>query len=80
MRDFFAAFMRAWDAARTPKQKMLAIDDVIHRWHWENTLDERGGVGRPGGVNLLEGSRRQVIAFLDRLSGANNDRWRAQRP
>jgi hypothetical protein len=76
MHEFFDAFMSAWDRARTPQQKMLAIDEVIHRWHWENVLAERGGVGRPGGVNLIEGSRKQVIAFLDRLGvGAAHDRW-----
>lgn len=80
MRPFFERFVRDWASARTPKQKMLAIDAVIHRWHWENVKAERGGVGRPGGVNLIEGSRRQVIALLDDLSsGPNHDGWRALR-
>lgn len=76
MRPFFEQFITRWDAARTPKQKLLAIDDLIHRWHYEHVIAERGGVGRPGGVNLIEGSRKQVIAFLERLSaGPNKDRW-----
>ena len=80
---FFEEFIAAWDGASDPRAKMLAIDRVIHRWHWENA-DERpidGAVGRPTGVNLIEGSRKQVIAFLDRLSaGENHESWKALRP
>jgi hypothetical protein len=76
MRDFFETFVSRWESARSAKEKMLAVDDVIHRWHWENRLAERGAVGRPGGVNLIEGSRKQVLAFLDRLSaGPSHERW-----
>jgi hypothetical protein len=76
VRDFLEEFVREWDRARSPKAKMLAIDRVIHKWHWENVLAERGAVGRPGGVNLIEGNRKQVLAFLDQLSaGPNHDRW-----
>jgi hypothetical protein len=73
----FEEFIAAWDRARTLKEKMLAIDRVIHMWHWENRDEKPGAIGRPTGVNLIEGSRKQVIAFLDRLSGtgANKDRW-----
>lgn len=78
LRPFLAEFVSAWDRARTAREKMLAIDEVIHRWHWENVHD---AVGRPGGVNLIEGSRKQVIAFLDRLGvGATHDRWEALKP
>ena len=60
---------------------MFAINDVIHRWHHETKLADRGGVGRPVGVNLIEGSRKQVIAFLDRLTeGPDHDRWVALKP
>lgn len=80
MRPFFEDFIASWRRARTYREKMLAINDVIHRWHWENVRAERGGVGRPGGVNLIEGSRRQVIEFLDRLtSGPDHDRWAGHR-
>jgi hypothetical protein len=75
---FVVQFIADWERARTYKQKMLAIDGVIHRWHHETKLAERGAVGRPVGVNLIEGSRKQVIAFLDALTaGENHDRWAA---
>jgi hypothetical protein len=75
---FVVQFIAEWERARTYRQKMLAIDGVIHRWHHETKLAEKGAVGRPVGVNLIEGSRKQVIAFLDRLTeGENHDRWAA---
>lgn len=67
--DIFEEYVRSWEAARTEREKVLAIDRVIHQWHWATTA--RGaslGLGRPTGVNLIEGNRRDVIAFLDRLS------------
>jgi hypothetical protein len=73
---FIVQFVDEWTRARGYRQKMLAIDGVIHRWHHETKLAEKGAVGRPVGVNLIEGSRKQVIEFLDRLSeGPNHDRW-----
>lgn len=73
---FMEQFVAEWDGARSPKQKMLAIDAVVHRWHHESKTNK--SVGRPVGVNLIEGSRKQVIAFLDGLSsGEHHDRWSA---
>ncbi len=48
---------------------MLLIDQLIHRWHWETQRERPGfGLGRPTGVNLIEGNRKQVIDFLDKLT------------
>jgi hypothetical protein len=78
---FMKIFVRSWMAARSAREKMIAINDVIHRWHHETKLAEKGAVGRPVGVNLIEGSRKQVIAFLDRLTdGADHERWVALKP
>lgn len=60
--DAFQDFMAGWARARTPQAKMLLIDRLIHVWHWENRSDHQ--LGRPAGVNLIEGSRKQVLAFL----------------
>ncbi len=64
-------YLSDWEGAKTPRQKMLAIDRVLHRWH-NDTKEKRPryGIGRPSGVNLLEGSRRQAIAFLDGLTAS----------
>jgi hypothetical protein len=69
-------FIASWRRARNAREKMLAIDRAIHRWHREEGAEDARGIGRPLGVNLIEGSRKQVIAFLDRLSsGPTHDRW-----
>ena len=79
-RHIFEEFIASWDRAREPRSKMLAIDRVIHQWHWANRDEKPGVIGRPTGVNLIEGSRKQVIEFLDRLSsGPIHDAWATKR-
>lgn len=84
--DIFEGYVKEWEAAATERDKILAIDRVIHKWHWE-TREERPsfGLGRPTGVNLIEGNRKDVVAFLDNLSygasspeetTATRDAWR----
>jgi hypothetical protein len=64
--DAFEHFVRDWPRAESPQRKMLLIDQLIHRWHWQARADR--ALGRPAGVNLIEGSRAQVLALLDELS------------
>jgi hypothetical protein len=74
--DLHEEFIASWGRARSAREKMLAIDRIIHRWHREEGSDDPRGVGRPLGVNLIEGNRKQVIGFLERLSaGEQHDRW-----
>src|SRR4051794_20179480 len=41
----------------------------IHRWHWEAARQRpKFGLGRPTGLNLIEGNKQQVLALLDRLT------------
>src|SRR5579872_244350 len=68
--DAVERFVAAWKRASTAREKMLAVDMVIHSWHWEARQDHQ--LGRPVGVNLIEGSRKQVLAFLDELSGGTD--------
>jgi len=44
---------------------MLAIDQLIHAFHWDFKLHLPN---RPAANNLIEGSLEQVIDLLDRLS------------
>ena len=68
-RDYFAEFVEKWDRARTPRERLLLIDRLIHMWHWEEAnKPPKFGLGRPPGVNLIEGNRKDVIAFLDGLT------------
>ena len=65
---FIAEFVQAWPATRTPRERLLLIDRLIHLWHWEEVRSQAFGLGRPTGLNLIEGNRRQVVEFLDTLS------------
>jgi len=64
---FIAEYLRAWPPARTPREKLLLIDRLIHCWHREELRAEHG-IGRPTGMNFIEGSRASVIALLDGLT------------
>ncbi len=78
--DIFEAYHKAFPRASTPNAKMLLIDQLIHAFHIGQTE-----LGRPVGANLIEGSMKNVIHFLDRLSygpesatgiGNSRDTWR----
>lgn len=60
----FRAFIDRWPAARSPRDKMLAIDALIHAVHGEF----RGGPGRPAACNLIEGTAKELVRFLDELA------------
>ena len=64
---YLLAFVRAYEGARTPKQKIAAIDRVIHEFHY-NTVESRRQPTRAACVNLIEGRLRDVVAFLNELS------------
>ncbi len=68
-REMFEDFIKRWEYARIPGEKMLLIDQVIHRWHWETRAPRPTfGLGRPTGLNLIEGNKQQVLALLDSLT------------
>jgi hypothetical protein len=60
----FREFTRAWSTARTPRAKMLIIDTLLHACHG----DARVRFTRPAAVNVIEGTARTVLAFLDELA------------
>ncbi len=61
----FRTFIETFPVARTPQEKMLAIDRLIHGFHYFLKTDQPT---RPVAVNLIEGRLRQVVAFLDELT------------
>jgi hypothetical protein len=61
---FFLTYMDEFRGAKGPGEKMLAIDRVIHALH--ESLDQLWTT--PASVNLIEGTRDQVIEFLDALA------------
>lgn len=83
---FFTDYIEKWDISETMQERWRLIDRLIHLWHWETQL-EGHVLGRPTGVNLIEGSRKDVIAFLDSLTygdhaspetQANRAAWRTR--
>ncbi len=41
--DAFARFIERWPKSRTPQEKMLLIDWLIHLWHWQAREDHQLG-------------------------------------
>ena len=65
----FREFVQNWDGAQTSRERLLLIDRLIHLWHWQEAeVKPKFGYGRPTGVNLIEGNRKEVIAFLESLT------------
>jgi hypothetical protein len=58
----FAQYPRRLEAARTPREEMLAVDWLIQQIH-----SLKMPRGRPVAVNLIEGTEAKVMAFLDEL-------------
>ena len=62
--EFFLEFMREYPKCRTPQEKMLYIDRLVHAVHESTnhlwTL--------PAAVNLIEGKMEAVVAFMDELA------------
>ena len=67
--EAFRTFLAAFDWARSAREKLHAIDRLIHAFHYNLT---RGASeltpSRPAAANVVEGSLGEVIGFLDRLS------------
>ena len=66
MEPFLEAFVADFERARSPRDKMLLIDILIHRCHGD--YEQVGGL-RLGAINLIGGKPREVSEFLDRLGG-----------
>jgi predicted RNA-binding Zn-ribbon protein involved in translation (DUF1610 family) len=69
----FRSFVERYKTARTPTEKMLAVDQVIHSFHvylLENiqTSERKLVPCRAACVNLIEGKLTDVVEFLDNLA------------
>jgi len=71
--NLFRSFVREFPHARSPRDRMLLIDRLIHGFHGyyrKTSYDEDpdGKPMRPVAINLIEGRLSKVVAFLDRLT------------
>jgi hypothetical protein len=65
--EVFKQYHQAFPQAQAAKAKMLLIDQLIHTFHVGLTTE----IGRPVAANLIEGSLREVIRFLDALTNGD---------
>ena len=64
MTAFLKEYVQKYSVARSPQEKMILIDTLIHRYHWEL----EGGLTGPGARDLIGGKPQDVIDFLNQLS------------
>jgi hypothetical protein len=69
--EAFEAYVRNYQAARTPREKMLVIDRLIHEFHY-SLRHQPDRPCRPVGVNLIQGRATDVVRFLDELTYGDN--------
>jgi len=58
MTIFLKEFLQKYQNVKSPQDKMVLTDTLIHRYHWEI----EGGLTRPGATDQLQGL---VMLFLD---------------
>jgi hypothetical protein len=67
--EAFKNYVAKLPRARTPEEKMILIDRLIHEAHqWTNKDFKESVFTRPAAVNLISGKMKQVMKFLDQLS------------
>lgn len=64
MTAFLKEYVEQYRAAKSPQTKMILIDTLIHRYHWEL----EGGLTGPGARDLIGGKPSEIIDFLNHLS------------
>ena len=90
----FLAYKKDFPRAKTYGEKLICIDVLIHSFHiklsYYRELDnydienEDVELNRPVGANLIQGSLKEVILFLDKLSALpdsdEKERWQRIAP
>jgi hypothetical protein len=86
----FQRYVETFPKCRNSKEKIIAIDRLIHDFHWGLRGDKKiPEAMRTASVNLLAGSAIQVLDLLDELAFGKDtkpelletrDWWRSQKP
>lgn len=69
LEPFVKDYVQKFPEMRAHPERMVLIDTLIHRFHWETDGNDDG---KPGATGLIEGKLHDVVAFLDRLSYGDN--------
>lgn len=65
----FRTFLTDFDRAHSAREKLHAIDRLIHSFHYNLKKGAKEYTpSRPAAANVVEGSLGEVISFLDRLT------------
>lgn len=57
-------YARGYPRAKTYQEKMILIDTLIHRFHWQM----EGHAAQPGAATIIGGNMAEIADFLDELS------------
>lgn len=69
LEPFVKDFIDQFPVTTAHAKRMVLIDTLIHRFHWESAgVDD----GRPGATSLIEGKMKDIMEFLDRLTYGEN--------
>jgi hypothetical protein len=60
----FESFVRQWPSARSPSAKLRLIDNLIHEFH----VVQEGAFGAPLGVNVIQGTAKDVAELINSLA------------
>jgi len=71
--EAFARYVAVYPQCRTREEKILAIDRLIHEFHWILVKEgQPARANKPAGVNLLRGNIIQVLDMLNELTYGEN--------
>jgi len=72
-REAFTRYLAVYPQCRTREEKILAIDRLIHEFHWFIMKEDQPARGnKPAAVNLLRGNIAQVYGMLNELTYGEN--------
>lgn len=64
----FDNFVKDWNIVKVPQDKMRLIDNLIHEFH---VAEISGNQGRPVGINLIQGTKAQIVKLICDLASDN---------
>ena len=68
----FTRYVAVYPQCRTREEKILAIDRLIHEFHWIMVREGQTRANKTAAVNLLRGNIAQVYSMLNELTYGEN--------
>jgi hypothetical protein len=71
--EAFTRYVAVYPQCKTREEKIIAIDRLIHEFHWILIRQDRPArANKPAAVNLLRANNLQVMAMLNELTYGEN--------